>query len=302
MSSLVSVIIPNYNHARFLKKRLDSVFNQTFTDYEVIILDDASTDGSAEIIRQYENHPKVSQIVINTVNSGSPFKQWKKGFELARGKYIWIAESDDYCENTFLENVMNAFANEQVVLSYCQSKIVDENGRIISENNLAWTDDLDDRRWRSSYTNSGTDECKKYFYVKDIIPNTSAAVFKKEAAHKIDWDLDRFSITGDWMFWIKILQHGDISYIPQTLNCFRESTASTRVRNTRAKKLRRIKEELWILDFYKETKIISDQDYGKRVSIQIQKTKKIIPYRLYKLKKEDFKEYFAIFKYLKLTI
>ena len=295
--SLVSVIIPNYNHAKFLKKRLDSVFNQTFTDYEVIILDDASTDGSVEIIRQYENHPKVSQIVINTGNSGSPFKQWKKGIELARGKYIWIAESDDYCANTFLENVMIAFANEQVVLSYCQSKIVDENGQMLYENGLEWTNDLDDQRWKSSYTNSGVDECKKYLSIRDTIPNTSAVVFKKEAFRKTDWNLDKFKIAGDWLFWLKILQHGDISYMAEPLNYFRESRASTRVRNTRAKRLRRIKEELWVLDFLKEEQIISESDFKKRVALQMQKMRNLIPRRLYKLRPEDFKEYTAIVKY-----
>ena len=53
------VIIPNYNHALYLQERLDSVFNQTYQDFEVIILDDCSTDNSREIIEKYANNPKV---------------------------------------------------------------------------------------------------------------------------------------------------------------------------------------------------------------------------------------------------
>ena len=74
----VSVIIPNYNHALYLQVRLDSVFNQTYQDFEVIILDDCSTDNSREIIEKYANNPKTSHIIFNDVNSGSTIKQWEK--------------------------------------------------------------------------------------------------------------------------------------------------------------------------------------------------------------------------------
>lgn len=71
---LVSIIIPNYNHAPFLKERIDSVLNQTYDNFEVIILDDKSTDNSKEVIEVYRSHPRISQIVYNEENSGSTFK------------------------------------------------------------------------------------------------------------------------------------------------------------------------------------------------------------------------------------
>src|SRR6187431_17527 len=95
----VSVIIPNYNHADFLMQRIVSILNQTYQDFELIILDDCSSDKSREIIEHYRTHPKVSHIVYNAENSGSTFKQWKLGLDYAKGDWIWIAESDDYCEN-----------------------------------------------------------------------------------------------------------------------------------------------------------------------------------------------------------
>ena len=100
----VSVIIPNYNHAPFLKQRIESVLNQSFQDFEMILIDDCSTDGSREIIESYRNNPHVSHIVYNDSNSGSAFLQWNKGIELAKGDWIWVAESDDYAEPTFLEH------------------------------------------------------------------------------------------------------------------------------------------------------------------------------------------------------
>lgn len=99
----VSIIIPNYNHALFLKQRIESVLNQTFQDFEVIILDDCSTDYSRDIIELYRGHPKVKEIVYNTQNSASPFIQWGKGIDLAEGDYIWIAESDNIVDTKFLQ-------------------------------------------------------------------------------------------------------------------------------------------------------------------------------------------------------
>src|SRR4028118_950123 len=98
----VSVIVPNFNHAPFLKQRFDSILGQDYENLELIILDDCSVDNNREIIDQYRNHPKVTEVVYNDFNSGSTFRQWKKGLELAKGKWIWIAESDDYANPGFL--------------------------------------------------------------------------------------------------------------------------------------------------------------------------------------------------------
>src|SRR5476649_961009 len=100
---MVSVIIPNYNHEPYLEQRINSVLNQTYKNIEVIILDDNSTDSSRQVIERYRADTQIKHIVYNHTNSGSPFIQWKKGIDLAKGKYIWMAESDDYSDLTFLE-------------------------------------------------------------------------------------------------------------------------------------------------------------------------------------------------------
>ena len=111
MNPKVSVIVPNYNHASYLKQRIDSILNQTFQDFEVIILDDCSTDNSLEVLSHYKNHNKVSHCVFNDTNSGSTFKQWDKGIQLAKGEWIWIAESDDWAEPEFLETINTHLRN-----------------------------------------------------------------------------------------------------------------------------------------------------------------------------------------------
>ena len=142
MNPLISIIVPNYNHELFLRKRLESVYNQSYEHIEVILLDDASTDKSVEILKTYENHPKTAHLIVNNQNSGSPFKQWQKGIELANGELIWIAESDDYAEPNFLELVSKPLVeNKEIGLAYCQSIIVDENNNELYIN-TKWTDDL----------------------------------------------------------------------------------------------------------------------------------------------------------------
>ena len=65
----VSIIVPSYNHAQFLEERIESILNQDFHNFEVILLDDLSSDNSAEILKKYQNHPKVSHCIINEKNS-----------------------------------------------------------------------------------------------------------------------------------------------------------------------------------------------------------------------------------------
>ena len=93
------------NHARFLPKRVDSILGQTFQDFELILLDDCSTDDSRSILSKYADDPRV-RIELNEVNSGSPFKQWNEGVRLAHGGYVWIAESDDYADEKLLERLV----------------------------------------------------------------------------------------------------------------------------------------------------------------------------------------------------
>ncbi|MCB9276524.1 MAG: glycosyltransferase family 2 protein [Lewinellaceae bacterium] len=116
----------------FLRERLYSIINQTFQDLELIILDDASTDQSLEILAEYKNHPKVKHFIENPVNSGSPFIQWKKGIELAQGEYIWIAESDDYADLRFLEEAVPIFMEHAETGIVCvHSTLVNDQGKII---------------------------------------------------------------------------------------------------------------------------------------------------------------------------
>ncbi|MBQ3320550.1 glycosyltransferase family 2 protein [Candidatus Saccharibacteria bacterium] len=140
MRKKVSVILPNYNYSKYLKSRLSSILSQTYPLYELIILDDASTDDSIKIIESLlpkikENYPALKiSFLKNEQNSGKAILQWQKGFELATGDYIWIAEADDLSNKNFLEEAVKGFDDPKVVLSYTESKIINRFGLVLAPN------------------------------------------------------------------------------------------------------------------------------------------------------------------------
>ena len=134
---LISIIVPCYNHAQYLRQRLDSIYQQTYQNFEVILLDDASTDNSLEILSEYaKKYSMKTRIFTNDINTGSPFPQWKKGFDLAKGELYWIAESDDYCELNFLEEMLKPFSDPAVTLTCSKISILYESTGMIE--NSSW--------------------------------------------------------------------------------------------------------------------------------------------------------------------
>ncbi len=259
IKSKISIIIPNYNHALFLKERLESVFGQTYQNFEVILLDDASTDNSLEILKEYKNHPKISHYIINKENSGSPFKQWKKGLKFAKGDYIWIAESDDYCELNFLEKVISVLKNDSDIgLTYCQSIDVNEEGNELL-NRVKDTNWFQPNIWNSNFNIIGDKFVSNYLSVKNVIPNASAVVFKKElVTNSLFTDsLLNMKMCGDWFFWIQLSLQTKIGFIAEELNYFRSHQSISRSHSNVIIKKRRLLEESSIRSFLQDKNIIN---------------------------------------------
>lgn len=223
---LVSIILPCYNHAQYLPSRIDSILNQTYENFELIILDDCSTDSCAKIISSYKNHPKVSHCIINEHNSGSTFAQWNKGVELAQGDLIWIAESDDVADINFLTCLITKFKlNSDLVLAYSQSFRMNSVG-VVTGDWKSHTDDLNKDLFNNDFSMSGLDYIKKFFKNKNTIPNASAVVFKKDVFLEVGATNPELKYIGDWDLWYRILSKGDIYYHSECLNFFRYHDSS----------------------------------------------------------------------------
>ncbi|CAM3726807.1 glycosyltransferase family 2 protein [Mesobacillus zeae] len=103
MGAAVSIIIPAYNTGKYIKKCLDSVLNQSFKDFEVIVVDDCSTDNTVELVEDYHD-PRI-KIYENEKNSGPSFSR-NRAIQLAQGEYIAILDSDDWWAPNRLEELI----------------------------------------------------------------------------------------------------------------------------------------------------------------------------------------------------
>ena len=220
----VSVIIPNYNHVAFLRERIDSVLQQTYQDFDVVILDDASTDGSRQFLETFAHHPRMT-LCFNDQNSGSTFRQWNKGIALARGKYVWIAESDDAADHRFLERLVPILEGDsRVVLVKCRSQKVDEEGRCLP----GAVEDPATRDWSSSFVIEGREDCRLQLEHGNSISNASAVLFRRRTYMDVGGADESFRMCGDWLLWAKMMMRGDFAYQAEPLNRYRFHAGSVR--------------------------------------------------------------------------
>ena len=228
---LVSVIVPNYNHARFLPERLSSIARQTYTSIEIILLDDCSKDESMKLLTEFVASEPRARLIPNKENSGSTFKQWRKGITEAKGKYIWIAESDDSAQPELLECLVNALESDpSISLACCQLRMMDPQGKIGGTPD-DWLGELDPHRWKRSYINDGMDEIRRFLSKKNTILNASGVVFRR--FKDIDLLVDpTMRLCADWLFWSRLLSLGKIAYHSEPLNYWRLQTSNARTRPT----------------------------------------------------------------------
>ena len=208
---LVSVIVPNYNHAKYLDERIQSILNQTYQNFELIILDDYSSDNSIEVINKYKSNPHLIDVIVNEENSGKVFSQWQKGINIAKGEFVWIAESDDKCKPDLLEKLVSEFIEDSnLVLSFSRTVMFDDKGyESISYGAITHT---------NIERMSGGVFISKYMVEGCYVTNASSALFKKSAAVSIDRQYADYKGAGDRLFWIEIAECGNVAIINEPLN------------------------------------------------------------------------------------
>jgi glycosyltransferase involved in cell wall biosynthesis len=233
----VTVIVPNYNHARFLKQRLDSIYNQTYRNFSVILLDDGSSDESREILINYATtYSDNTKLCFNDCNSGFVFRQWKKGIAMAEGDLVWIAESDDFCETNFLEKLVPFFADEAIQLAYARSVFVDRHGNPSDFAFDQYVSDISKEKWKSDYVVTAHNEVMTALGLKNTIPNVSSVVFRRPVSCTIlnDESWQKMKICGDWIFYLHVMRGGKIAFTNSTLSYFRFHNANSSARTYRS--------------------------------------------------------------------
>jgi len=225
---LVSIIVPNYNHAPYLRERLETIYNQTYDNYEVILLDDCSSDNSREILDAYaEAYADATITIYSEENGGNVFRQWDKGIASAKGTLIWIAESDDYSEPNFLEEMVSLFKRKSVMLAFARSVFMQDGRRVWSTEE--YLNDLPQLKWNEEFTMTAHNLVNAGWGIKNIIPNVSSTVFRNvgkftESPSPL-WE--QMKLCGDWVFYLNLVKGGCVSYTNRTTNYYRVHAQST---------------------------------------------------------------------------
>lgn len=127
---LVSIITPSYNSASFIEKTIESVLEQTYKNWEMIIVDDSSTDQSQELIKQYMLQNKRIKLIINQEKLGAAQSR-NRAIEEAKGEYIAFLDSDDLWFSEKLEKQITLMKKNDVYLSYSSYNTIDETGKVM---------------------------------------------------------------------------------------------------------------------------------------------------------------------------
>lgn len=242
----VSVVVPNYNYSKFLIRRLYSILSQTEKIYELIILDDKSTDDSRELIdkvynslKQYVNIKKV----YNEENSGTPFKQWAKGMSLASGDYIWIAEADDYCDKHMLNSLVGKVKEDsEIYIAYVDTAFTDKNGNITLKSIKPEIDIMKTGHWDRDYVNNGLNEIENFTFLNNTIANVSSCIIKNVDYTDVYDEIGKYRQAGDWVFYINVMAKGKIAYIDKIMNYYRVHDAQVTTQMKKEKHLVEIQE------------------------------------------------------------
>lgn len=229
MNLLVSIIMPCYNSAKFVEKAIQSILNQTYQNFELIIINDFSTDGSLEIIKSFKKNDKRIIVLSNEENKGVSITR-NRGLKICSGDYIAFCDADDFWEPFKLEEQLRIFNNDtQYRLSFTNSYIVDERSNKTGET------------FRQKF-GFKIDRSGKYFnqilYTNFI--NTSTAILNRKNI-KLKLFNPEISIGEDWLFWLEIAKEEKMLYIDEPYSYYRVHKEMSTGKGTEKMALARIK-------------------------------------------------------------
>ncbi|QIL89862.1 glycosyltransferase [Microbulbifer sp. SH-1] len=226
----VSVVVPNYNYENHIGPRLETIFAQNYPVYEVIVLDDKSSDDSVSVIEATADvHQRKIELIVNDKNSGSVFRQWDKGARLAKGELLWIAEADDLASPDFISELVSG---DDFDLAYSDSRQVDQNGALLAESYNYYFKEFGESAFTHSFSMPGRNFLAEFLAVKNVIMNVSGVIFKTDslcdALDGIGDDLYEYSVAGDWFLYSELLakENAQIKFCSKSLNTHRRHQGS----------------------------------------------------------------------------
>lgn len=222
LSPFVSVVVPNYNYETFLDERLRSIADQTFQDFEVILLDDHSSDSSVSVMERWRDSRPGTQLIVNEKNSGSPFAQWMRGMKAAKSELIWIAEADDTCSSDLLSKLLPYFEDRNVFLGYVKSVPIGKDGTVLGDYEAIYLNRVADGRWSHPYVATDHEEANEGLGIANCIPNASSVVFRRfDPEPTFESQVTNMKMCGDWLFYLRAMRGGFVVYTNAATNYHR---------------------------------------------------------------------------------
>lgn len=215
MSPDISVIFTSYNHKEFLEQALEAIINQTYRNFELIIVDDCSTDGSQDILKRYVDDERVKLHLLEK-NSGSYVNASNYGFTYASAQYVIFAQCDDFPEkNQFSELIKYAKTNIDAAVVFSSSNLINEKGNFI-----LCDFDVRTKRFKKNHNSNSiihNTEMNNYLLNSCVIPNLSAALIKKSIFEEFNFFSKKYFVLADWDLWLKISTKYNFYYLRQPL-------------------------------------------------------------------------------------
>ena len=202
---LVSILIPAYNMEKYIDQCIKSALNQSYTNTEIIICDNASTDATAQAISVFSDDRL--KIVLNGSNIG-PIANFNKLLTLASGKYIKFLEADDYLHPNCVENLLAPLLNNpESVMSCCGKYLINSDGQVTGEHKKP-----------KSETVSGESVIKRLRQMGNEFGTPSDVLFSKKAIDQAGaFDPAFGNYLNDWDLWIRIAKLGRVCFVAEAL-------------------------------------------------------------------------------------
>lgn len=200
----VTVVMNFYNEEKYLSQAIESILNQTYQDFELLLVDDASTDNSNEIANSYTDSR--IRIIRNQTNQGLAYGR-NVGMREARGEYVAFADADDYSAANRIELEVKCLENCKSVLAVsCWSNYIDEDGKLMEHEPSILLD---------------THEVKASFLFGNPFSNPGSMI-RRDVYEKYGiFQEKELRVSQDYFFWLQVLEVGELKILPEKLLFYR---------------------------------------------------------------------------------
>lgn len=227
----VSVAVPSYNYARYMEDRLGSIFSQNYPILETLVLDDVSTDGSADAaIEAATRAGRAIHLIVNKQNSGNVFRQWRAAVNLARGEYLWIAEADDVADPSFIDRLVAAMDASGAAFGFTDSWQIGPEDELLGDSYRPYINSIRAGAFDASFVMDGKEFLAKFLSIKNVVLNVSGVLWRRsalaEAMDAIGEELFEYKVAGDWRLYAQACLSGSVVFEVEALNGHRRHATS----------------------------------------------------------------------------